>query len=155
MLGIPEFQDPKLFLIQEIRYPRMVTTWCHPGVTMVGPKGKRERFPRPNRGQRGKGKEVPPEMEPGSHWTVPPRVARMDETKRFPGWGTWRSHPPNLRHRLPLLGIGVKGPTWAPCAQGALQSPVQLGSLGAQGARRIVCTFLESGFTFLESDLLS
>ena len=88
------FLDPRNLVSQKYCDPRMVTPWCHPGVTMVGPKGKRERFPGPNRGQKGKGKEVKPEMEPGSHWTVPPRVARTDETKRFPGWGTWRSHPP-------------------------------------------------------------
>ena len=88
------FLDPRNLVSQKYCDPRMVTPWCHPGVTMVGPKGKRERFPGRNRGEKGKGKGAKPEMEPGSHWTVPPRGARTDETKRFPGWGTWRSNPP-------------------------------------------------------------
>ena len=54
---IPElFLDPRNLVSQKYCDPRMVTPWCHPGVTMVGPKGKRERFPGPNRGQREKGK---------------------------------------------------------------------------------------------------
>ena len=99
------FLDPRNLVSQKYCDPRMVTPWCHPGVTMVGPKGKRECFPGPNRGQKGKGKASEPEMEPGSHWTVPPRVARTDETKRFPGWGTWRSHPP--KHPQALIHGGA------------------------------------------------
>ena len=100
MLGIPEFQDPKIILgskkfgIPEIlrssNGDTVVSPWCHDG----GTKREKVALPGAKPGPKGKGKEAKPEMEPGSHWTAPPRVARTDETKRFPGWGTWWSNPP-------------------------------------------------------------
>ena len=97
--GIPE-------ILRSQNGDTVVSPWCHHG----GTKREKGTLPWTKPGPKKKGKEVKPEFLPGSHWTVPPRGARTDETKRFPGWGTWRSNPPTsnptqwgLEAHIPLL----------------------------------------------------
>ena len=59
-------------------------------------KGKRESWPRLDFASRTpQFQKVPSRTQLRTHART---HARTNETKRFPGWGRWRSNPPNLRY---------------------------------------------------------
>ena len=96
------FLDPRNLVSQKYCDPRMVTPWCHPGVTMVGPKRKRERFPGPNLGEREKGKRSNPNFCPDLTGQCHQAAHAWTRQNDFPVGG-----PGGLTPQPPICGSSV------------------------------------------------